>query len=190
MIKIWQILLVHQLLFQGMFIVKNILTRQKTGQPVRGKNKETMLAIFFFTFFISLALLISLKQDPFGYILLLSQTSAKMIGLLLLLLNLSISVISLIHLKDSWRVGIVKDQTTELVTTGIYRFTRNPYFVSYLLMFAAYTVLLQNLILFIFSFIGFGFIHNMIKKEEDYLVSLHGHTYKEYCQKVARYILW
>jgi len=93
------------------------------------------------------------------------------------------------NLKDSWRVGVLEDQKTELVTTGIYRFTRNPYFVSYFLMFAAYTVLLQNFILFGLSILGFLFVPKMIMKEEKYLYSVHGDAYVEYKTKVPRYVI-
>ena len=93
------------------------------------------------------------------------------------------------NLKDSWRVGVLEDQKTELVTTGIYRFTRNPYFLSYFLMFAAYTVLLQNLTLLGLSILGFLFVHKMIMKEERYLYSVHGDVYVEYKTKVPRYVI-
>ncbi|GCA64468.1 hypothetical protein KIPB_014353, partial [Kipferlia bialata] len=33
-------------------------------------------------------------------------------------------------------------------------------------------------------------VHNMIRKEERYLESKHGETYREYCSKVPRYILF
>ena len=34
------IILLHQLLFQGMFAIKNITLRRKLGQPIRGDNPE------------------------------------------------------------------------------------------------------------------------------------------------------
>ena len=95
----------------------------------------------------------------------------------------------MIHLKDSWRVGVLEEQKTELITTGIYRFTRNPYFVSYLLTLVAYTVLLQNVILLGLSIVGFGCVHRMVMKEEAYLYSVHGDAYLQYKMKVPRYII-
>jgi protein-S-isoprenylcysteine O-methyltransferase Ste14 len=106
-----------------------------------------------------------------------------------LIKNIIISVISLIDMKDSWRVGILEDQKTALISPGIYRYTRNPYFVSYILMFTAYTVLLQNIVLLGLSFIGIVFIHKMILKEEAYLHKVHGEVYIQYKKKVSRYIL-
>ena len=94
----------------------------------------------------------------------------------------------MVNLKDSWRVGVLEDQKTELITSNIYRFTRNPYFVSYFLMFASYTVIQQNLILLGLSLLGFLLIHKMIIKEEKYLYTKHGDTYLQYKKKVPRYI--
>jgi protein-S-isoprenylcysteine O-methyltransferase Ste14 len=185
----WIIILLHQLVFQGMFVIKNIILYRKIGEQIRGKNIEATISIAFFVFFIGVALTISFLEQPFGEIQLLNGFLSIIVGLALLFLNLVISGASLINLKDSWRVGVLEDQKTELITTGIYRFTRNPYFVSYFLMFAAYTVLLQNLILFGLSILGFLFVHKMIMKEEKYLYSMHGDAYVEYKTKVPRYVI-
>ena len=188
--KIWIIILVHQFIFQGMFAMKNIILRKQTGKPIRGKNIEATISIAFFVFYIVAAMGLSLLKHPsYGEIQLLNNLLAMTLGSSLLFLNLVVSGASLIHLKDSWRVGVLENQKTELVTTGIYRFTRNPYFVSYFLMFAAYTVLLQNIVLFGLSIIGFLFVHKMILKEEQYLYSVHGDAYVQYKTKVPRYLI-
>lgn len=186
---IWIIIILHQLVFQGMFVIKNSFLRNKIGQQIRGKNIEATLSILYFASFIVVALIISTISQPVGESLLLDKTYSMIFGLVLLCFNLIISTASLINLKDSWRVGVLENQKTELITSGIYRFTRNPYFVSYFLMFTAYTILLQNLILLGLSLLGFIFVHKMIKKEEEYLFSLHGKTYTDYKTKVARYII-
>ena len=187
--EIWIFLLLHQLVFQGMFVIKNIILHRKIGKQIRGKNIEATISIAFFSFFIGVAVVMSFIKQPFGKIQLLNDLLAMTLGLGLLFLNLIVSGASLINLKDSWRVGVLEDQKTQLVTTGIYQFTRNPYFVSYFLMFAAYTVLLQNLILFGLSILGFLFVHKMIMKEEKYLYSVHGDAYVEYKTKVPRYVI-
>ncbi len=185
----WIVILIHQLVFQGMFVVKNIITHRKTGKQIRGKNREANNSIVFFTLFISVAVWMSFLNQPFGEVQLLNGFFAMTFGSVLLFLNLIVSGASLMNLKDSWRVGVLEDQKTELVTAGIYRFSRNPYFLSYLLMFAAYTVFLQNIILFGLSISGFLFIHKMILKEEKYLYSVHGDAYVQYKKNVPRYII-
>lgn len=187
--EIWIIIVLHQLVFQGMFVIKNIILYGKIGKRIRGKNIEATISAVFFVFFIGVALTMSLLKQPFGRFQLLNDFLALIVGLALLFLNLVISGASLIDLKDSWRVGVIEDQKTELITTGIYRFTRNPYFVSYFLMLVAYTVILQNVILLGLSLLGFLFIHKMIMKEERYLYSAHGDAYLQYKKKVPRYII-
>ncbi|MBC8439943.1 MAG: isoprenylcysteine carboxylmethyltransferase family protein [Deltaproteobacteria bacterium] len=186
MTKIWLIILIHQLIFQGMFAMKNIILHIKTGKQIRGNNTEANVSIAFFVLLIGVSFVFSLQQSPLGQVKFLSTYFSTITGLVLLVLNLTIS---LIHLKDSWRVGVVENQKTVLITSGIYRFTRNPYFVSYFFMFLAYTVLLQNLILLGLSIMGFIFVHIMIKKEEKYLYSVHGDAYLQYKKTVPRYLI-
>lgn len=182
----WLILL-HQLLFQGMFFAKNILLERRLGQPIRGFNPEANLSIAFFVLFICVALWLSLSPETHRTTGLLSGTTQATAGLLMLT-SLGIAVASLKDLGDSWRVGVIEEQQTELIEQGVYRFSRNPYFLAYLLMFAAYTILLQSFFLLALSVIGFGLVHAMILREEGYLASTHAADYKRYRKRVPRYL--
>jgi protein-S-isoprenylcysteine O-methyltransferase Ste14 len=187
--KSFYIILTHQIIFQSMFLLKNIYLHRKTKIQIRGKNKEAVLSIIFFVFFIASSIILSLLDSSPGSIHLVGNSVSIIIAILLLILNLIISAASLINMRDSWRVGILENQKTELVTSGIYSITRNPYFVSYFIMFIAYTVILQNLILMGFSIIGIAFVHKMILKEEEYLSSVHGDEYFLYKKKIPRYLI-
>ena len=183
------VILVHQLFFQGMFFAKNIALQRKLGRPVRGANPEASLAIAFFLIFIALSLLLAQTGSEWGKFALLSDRAALTLCLLLLVANLLVAAASLQGLGDSWRVGVIEEQQTALVETGIYRYSRNPYFLSYLLIFLAYTVLLQSALLLGLSAIGFMLIHAMVRREEQYLARLHPQGYREYCQRVPRYLI-
>ena len=186
--EIWLIILVHQILFQGLFFAKNIMLQRKLGLPVRGNNSEASVATIFFAVFIAAAFIIAFFNISLGRFEVLGWQLVLIISLLLMVLCLIISAASLFNLGDSWRVGVIEDQQTDLVTTGIYAFSRNPYFVSYIIMFAAYAIILQNLILFVATLGGIVLIHNMIRKEEKYLLQLHGSAYEKYKQEVPRYL--
>ena len=188
MIETGLVILIHQFVFQGMFVTKNIVLRNKIRKQIRGNNKEATISIAFFVLFIVVALVMSILKPPVGQILVLDRFFATISGVVLLLLNLAVSAASLVNLKDSWRVGVIENQKTDLISSGIYRFTRNPYFLSYLLMFLAYTVILQNIILLGLSIFNFIFIHKMILREEKYLYAVHGADYIQYKRKVPRYI--
>ena len=183
------LILVHQLLFQGMFFSKNISLRRKLGKPIRGANAEATLSIGFFVLFIGISLYFAWSGSAIGSTHLLSGQTAMAAAIVLMLANLGVGLASLKDLGDSWRVGVIEEQQTTLVEEGIYRFTRNPYFVAYLLLFAAYTVLLQNLVLLVLSCIGWGMIHAMILREEKYLATTHGSAYQAYRARVPRYLL-
>lgn len=78
--------------------------------------------------------------------------------------------------------------TSALVTTGLYRHTRNPMYVSFLLIsfaiavgFALEGVLLSTCLLWVILHFG------VIKREERYLTGLFGQEYTDYCQRVSRY---
>lgn len=183
------IILIHQTIFQGMFFAKNISLRRRLGMPIRGRNREATLSVGFFALLIIISLLLGLFDAPFGTFSVLKRTSALAVALTLLVINLFVGVASLIGLRDSWRVGVLEDQQTDLIERGIYSFSRNPYFLSYLIMFVAYTVLLQNIILLILSLVGFAMIHLMVLKEEKHLTALHGEKYRQYQKRVPRYII-
>jgi len=183
------IILVHQIIFQGMFFAKNILLRHRLGIPVRGKNREAKLSIGFMTLFIMFSFLLGLLDTPVGTVKMIAGNIRMAISIMLLVMNLLIAAASLIGLKDSWRIGILEEQQTDLVEGGIYRFSRNPYFLSYLIMFAAYTILLQNVILLALSLVGFAVIHMMVLREENHLMAQHAEKYNHYRKRVARYFI-
>jgi protein-S-isoprenylcysteine O-methyltransferase Ste14 len=183
------VILVHQVLFQTCFMVKNIVLSRKLGVSVRGNNPEARRAILFFVLFIVLSLALAASGNQWASLHWLPEQAALGLCVLVLACNLVFGIASLRDLRESWRVGVLENQATELVEDGIYRFTRNPYFVAYLLMFVAYTVLLQNLLLLALSFLGFGLIHGMILKEEEYLEERHGQAYRDYQRRVPRYLL-
>ena len=180
------IILLHQALFQGLFMAKNISLKIKLGKPIRGNNAEANRAVGFFILFIALALYLAATDrgnDISGFGLI-TGLSLSLLGL-----NLIFAIASLRDLGKSWRVGVIEEQETTLIEEGVYRYSRNPYFVSYLLLFAAYTLLLKSILLLVLSVIGFALVHAMIRREEAYLDRVHGETYLRYKQRVPRYLL-
>lgn len=189
MIKI--LIIAHLFLFESMFFIKNIVLSKKLKGSVRGKNKEASISILLFTVTIVIAvssLLSEYLNELYVPIRILSNDYIIFIGLFLLCLNLIISLLALIQMRDSWRVGIKEDDKTELINGGIFSVTRNPYFLSYIVLFLAYILLVANVLILISSLISFISIHKMIMKEEKYLEALHGGKYLDYKKRVPRYL--
>jgi protein-S-isoprenylcysteine O-methyltransferase Ste14 len=182
----------HLFLFESMFFIKNILLSKKLKGSVRGKNKEASISILLFTITIVIAIssiLSDYLNELFIPIPFLSNDYIIFIGMFLLCLNLIISFLALMQMRDSWRVGIKENDKTELINSGIFRITRNPYFLSYIILFLAYILLVANVLIIISSLISIISIHKMIMKEEKYLEALHGEKYLAYKKSVPRYLL-
>lgn len=80
------------------------------------------------------------------------------------------------------------ENTSTLVVTGIYRFTRNPMYLGLLLVLTAWALYLGNLAAFGFL-PGFVLIMNRIQivPEERFLAAKFGPDFTAYCARVRRW---
>lgn len=112
---------------------------------------------------------------------------ARFTGFCVGILGDAIFLLSVLCMKDSWRAGIPNKDKTELVTTGIYRFSRNPAFLGFDLMYVGVLLLYGNLLTLSFSAFAIVMLHLQILQEERYLMNTFGAPYQEYCRHVFRY---
>jgi protein-S-isoprenylcysteine O-methyltransferase Ste14 len=79
--------------------------------------------------------------------------------------------------------------TTALVTSGPYRFTRNPIYLGFFLIYLGFTLLAETLWGVIISpFLLWTIIHAVIHAEEDYLEKKFGEQYTAYRSRVRRWL--
>ena len=97
------------------------------------------------------------------------------------------ALLALLVLAVFYGVYFAKDKT-ELVTTGIYRFSRNPAFLGFDLMYVGVLLLYGNLLTLGFSVFAIVMLHLQILQEERHLVNTFGTPYQEYCRHVSRYL--
>lgn len=172
------------------FAFKTIKTYLTTKQSVKGKSRKLSTSILIST---TLYILILLRLTILGpYWLFEFDFSSYLIinylGLTFVTLGFIIGILALITMNNSWRVGIKYDQKTELIHSGIYRISRNPYFLSYDLLFLGYVLIFPSIILLILLLLLAFVFHQMIIEEEKYLQSVHGDNYLKYKKRVKRYI--
>ena len=115
-------------------------------------------------------------------------TSARLTGFLIGLLGDGIFLLSVLCMKDSWRAGIPDKDKTELVTNGIYRYSRNPAFLGFDFMYIGVLLLYGNLLTLGFSVFAMVMLHLQILQEERYLEDAFGTAYIEYKKQVFRYL--
>ncbi len=104
-------------------------------------------------------------------------------------LGAGIFILATIFMKSSWRVGIDKITKTTLVTDGIYKFSRNPAFVGFNLMFIGLFAAYSNILTLIVLILNIIALHLLILQEEKHLISMFGDKYERYKRKVPRYFL-
>lgn len=76
----------------------------------------------------------------------------------------------------------------EMNDNGIYRFSRNPMYVTYFLIFAGAALLTKSWILFGIVVIFQISAHWVIIAEERWCMEQFGEAYRQYMKKVRRYI--
>lgn len=97
-------------------------------------------------------------------------------------------IVTLISFGDSFRVGIDEEKPDRLVTTGMFRFSRNPIYVCFDSFFIGLFLVHRNIAIVV-AIIAFTLlIHRQILREEKFLRSHYGAEYEEYCRNVRRYL--
>lgn len=114
--------------------------------------------------------------------------NARFTGFLVGMLGDAVFLVSVLCMKDSWRAGIPDKDRTSLVTTGIYRCSRNPAFLGFDLMYIGVLLMYGNLLTLGFSLFAVVMLHLQILGEERYLTDTFGTAYTEYKKQVFRYL--
>ncbi len=81
------------------------------------------------------------------------------------------------------------DKTTKLIVTGVYRVTRNPMYLSLLLLLIAWAIYVSNLGAFVPIPLFVAYLNSFqIMPEEKALRSLFGSEFEDYCKRVRRWL--
>ena len=175
--------------FYGIYLIKQWRQKRRGIQTIqigRGKDAqthtvETLMGIA--TVGIIPAQLLSIA---FGWSHL--PANARFTGFCVGMLGDLIFLISVLCMKDSWRAGIPDRDRTELVTDGIYAFSRNPAFLGFDLQYIGVLLMFCNLLTATFTVFAVSMLHLQILQEERYLTAAFGPEYLQYRRHVLRYL--
>ena len=115
-------------------------------------------------------------------------SNARFTGFCIGMVGDLIFLISVLCMKDSWRAGIPDRDRTELVTDGIYNYSRNPAFLGFDLQYIGMLLMFCNLLTGMFTFFAIVMLHLQILQEERYLTATFGTAYLDYRHRVFRYL--
>lgn len=185
------LIILLSLIFLGTFLARNLIVKSKIKQNIRASDPlftasmiSTNLCIFVAIF--------STSSDNFyhllGAILFLKTPAGSYLRLILFALSIIMGWVFSAQLRDSWRVGVHDNQKTELIQSEIYKYVRNPYFLSYFIMFIGQFLVRPSFVLVVLIAITIAIFHRMVLKEEAYLLTIHGKEYEKYRCITGRYI--
>lgn len=119
------------------------------------------------------------------------QPIKVLVVLVLILIGSIISILGVWEFKQSKTTvnPMTPEESSLLVTSGVYSRTRNPMYVGFLCFLLAWGMFLANVLSLIFCSIFIFYMNNFqIKPEERALVELFGEEYSNYKQSVRRWL--
>ncbi len=175
--------------FYGIYFAKKLIQKRKGIQTRQiGRRKEK--SIHTVEMLMSVATLgapaAQLVSVFFGWSYM--PAGARFTGFCIGMLGDIVFLASVICMRDSWRAGIPDSDKTELVTTGIYKFSRNPAFLGFDLQYIGVLLIYFNPLTAVFSAFAIVMLHLQILQEERYLLSAFGEPYQQYKNRVFRYL--
>jgi protein-S-isoprenylcysteine O-methyltransferase Ste14 len=179
------------LVFLAAFVGRNLIVKAKTKQQIRASDTLLTLTMIFVNLCIFMTIF-STSSDNFyqllGVIVFLRTPVFSYFGLSLFAISIILGWIISAQLKESWRVGVHDNQETKLIQSGIYKYVRNPYFLSYFIMLVGQFLVRPSLVMVVLVAITMAMFHRMVLKEEAYLLKIHGKEYEKYKDVAGRYI--
>ena len=176
--------------FYGIYFTKLFNQRKRgiqTNQLGKGKKgflKFIEVALKDVTYLVPLVEVISIFKNTY-----LDFVWLRITGITLRVLGVIIFAVSVLTMRDSWRAGVPKDENTELVTSGIYAFSRNPAFLGFDFIYIGILAMFFNVSLLIVTLLAILLLHlQIVNVEEDFLLTTFGDDYLAYKKKVCRYI--
>lgn len=114
---------------------------------------------------------------------------ARYAGLVLSVIGTVFFSVTVVSMRDSWRAGISSSDETSLVTSGIFRISRNPAFLGFDLVYLGLALMFFNVWLLAVSMLAIVMLHlQIVCVEEPFLRRAFGEDYILYSRHVCRYL--
>ncbi|HPO49530.1 MAG TPA: isoprenylcysteine carboxylmethyltransferase family protein [Spirochaetota bacterium] len=155
-------------------------------------GKTTINPIFFFTGKVSsyltwIFLVLSLL-NVFNF-LNYDIAITKYVSYPFLIIGLFFTIISMINLGKSTRLGLPSEDT-KFKTNGLYKISRNPMYLGFNFMTLASMLYTLNILIIVMGLYSFIIYHLIILGEEKFLDVKFGKEYYEYKNRIKRYLLF
>lgn len=160
-------------------------TQEQGKTPERDAPGVIALPPFIFLVFLGLGIIIH-NLFPLHFI---HGPLRTIVGVIFLAYSVLVSSLAIIQMRRAGTNIDVRKPTTSIVTDGIYRFTRNPMYLSMVLLMIAISVLISNIWILILTPVFIIVIQKgVIEREERYLEGKFGTEYALYKKRTRRWI--
>jgi len=178
------------------FVLPSYRTYKQTGiNPIAfGKTDNThdytgfvmkvLIALLFVT-----VLIYSFSDKIYQYLVPISYLMKHVfliIGLILIHLSIVWISVAQYQMSNSWRIGIDENNKTELITKGLFSYSRNPIFLGIIVSVAGIFFILPNALTFFLMLSTCIVIQIQIRLEEEFLEKQHGEKYLIYKKTTKR----
>ena len=117
------------------------------------------------------------------------STAVHVAGFVLCAIGIAGTFAAQMAMGDSWRVGIDRDERTDLVTGGMFRLSRNPGYSFMVIAAVGFTLLVPTWLAVVAAVLLIaGVLIQVRLLEEPHLKTAHGDTYAAYAGRTGRFL--
>lgn len=167
-----------------------ILLRRKGTEAMKfgAIDKKDFLIPPFALFYFYLVLAAAFRLPSVAHEALFRSQTISWLGVLACFAGVALLLWSLVSFGRSFRVGIDPDRPDQLITAGIFAFSRNPIYVAFALVLIGEFLAFPHPILLIYLIAAVALFHRQVLREERFLAGYYGERYRSYQQRVRRYL--
>jgi protein-S-isoprenylcysteine O-methyltransferase Ste14 len=175
------------------FGVRTFVQFQRTGDTGwRGVSGRFATAEWFAGVSFAVALCIGVLgpvADIAGVGALVEEPTLRWTGFVVALIGVGATVAAQMSMRDSWRIGVDRSETTPLRVTGAFRIARNPIFAAMVVTALGLAAMVPNFV----SLLGVVALVVAVELqvrvvEEPYLRTVHGEQFLRYERRVGRFV--
>ncbi len=176
------------ILYKRNGIKANVLAKKGKSAEISSAERFVSISTFIWGVLWLFFSILGSKADQF-IIFGTKFSSVRYLGIIVTAIGGAIFITAMLSMRTSWRVGIDKTTQTKLVSSGIYKYSRNPAFVGFDFMFIGFALMYPNLLTLAVAILNMAAIHKLILQEEKHLEAVFGQEYQKFKDSTPRYIL-
>lgn len=119
----------------------------------------------------------------------LDKTALHVPGLLLAAIGIVGTFFAQMAMGSSWRIGVDPEETTDLVTGGVFALVRNPIYTFMLIAWVGFALLVPTWLSLAAVPVGILGLEIQVRLvEEPHLIRTHGEPYLAWARRVGRFV--